>query len=199
MTDLLRRLHVWVGLLNLTILIVFAVAGINATILEQEDGEDGKDGEEEARVVDYTPPGDLSDVEVAAHMHAALDLPYTRRIADWAIGRNGDGVLVLNFYSPNGVYRATLLEADRQVRIEHRRNSLGAFANQLHAYTSFGPGVDPRLRLWALYVVLSIASLLFMAATGLWLWLAARPSLWWARVSFVTGAGLFVLLWVVGR
>ena len=108
-------------------------------------------------------------------------------------------MLVLSFHGPNGVHRATLLEAEKKVRIEHSRSSIGEFMNLMHATTLYHSSPDLRVRLWALYVDLSIFSLLFMSATGLWLWLASRPRLWWARASFGAGTGLFVLLWLVTR
>lgn len=193
MTELLRRLHIWVGLFNLTVLIVFAATGIAVTLYDRVPAST------EVRVIDYEPRGHLTDKEVADELFRRLAIPLAAPIPEWALHRNDQNALVLAFYSPNGVHRVTVLEEQRQVRVEQARNSLGEFMNAMHSATFFSAPADLRLTLWGVYIDLSIFSLLFMAVTGVWLWLASRPRLWWARASFATGAGLFIALWFVTR
>jgi hypothetical protein len=193
MTELLKRLHLWIGLFNFTALIVFACTGIFVT-LPRTAGPNPI-----VRTLDYEAPAGFSDQEVADHLHATLALPLVGPIPEWAVHRNEQNLLVLEFNGPNGVHRATLLEDVGKVRIEHARSSLGEFLDTMHATALSHSSPDLRVRLWAIYVDLSIFSLMFMTATGVWLWLASRPKLWWARASFGAGAGLFLLLWFVTR
>lgn len=191
MKRVLKRLHAVVGLFALTSLIVFAATGLAVTIPLGQIPT--------ARVVDYEAPSGLSDKDVADDVLRMLKLPLVSPLPEWAVHRNAQNVLVLEFFSPNGTHKVTVLEAEKQVSIEHARSSLGEFMNAAHSTTFYGSHADLRIRLWALYVDCSIFSLLFMLITGPWLWLASRPGLWWAQASFVAGAGLFVGLWYVTR
>jgi hypothetical protein len=181
----------WVGLFNLTVLIVFAVTGLEATIWPAVTASS------DVRFVPYEAPGDFSDADIAADVYETLDPPMSGPIPEWALQRNATNALVLDFYSPNGVVRVTVLEPERQLRVEQTRHSLGAFMSAMHVTTWFTSPPDLRVRLWGLYVDLSIFSLLFMAVTGVWLWLASRPRLWWAQASLAAGSGAFALLWLV--
>jgi len=195
MTETLKRVHMWVGLFNLTVLIVFATAGIHVTLLPGPGAR--SEPAAEIREIEYRAPQELTDKQVADDLYARLALPAVGPIPKWALKRDEQNRLVLSFESPNGVHRVTVLEQEHKVRVEHARNSLGEFMSLMHSTTLYHSQPDLRVRLWALYVDLSIFSLMFMAASGPWLWLASRPHLWWARASFAAGAGLFVFLWLV--
>lgn len=197
MTETIKKLHIWIGLFNFTILLVFAAAGLHATFLPAPDDREAP--KPRVREVAYDPPGTMTDPEIAADLYEKLDLALVGPIPDWAIKRNQENVLVLRFHSPNGIHEVTLLEAEKKVRISFGRNSLGQFLNLMHARTLYRSQPDLRIRLWALYVDLSIFSLLFMAASGIWLWAASRPRIWWAWLAFATGALLFAGLWAVTR
>lgn len=193
MTAWLRRIHIWVGLFNLTVLVVFAITGITATV--------GGRGPEPAvvRTVDYEPPASFTDKAVADDLFDRLALPAVGRVPAWAVHRNEQNVLVLDFYGPNGVHHVTVREQEKQVTVRFERNSLVGFLNGMHETTSLGSPPDVRVRLWAFYVDLSIFSLVFMSITGVWLWLSSRPRLWWAQAALAAGTGLFAVLWLVTR
>ena len=55
------------------------------------------------------------------------------------------------------------------------------------------------LKLWNYYTEFSIYSLLAMSMSGIYLWLASRPGLRWAQLSFAAGCGVFVVLYMVTR
>lgn len=193
MTEFLRRIHIWVGLFNLTVLIVFAAAGIHITLLPAPAARARP--AEAVREVAYTVPPGFTDKQVADDVHARLRLPLTARIPQWALERDARNHLVLTFFGPNGNHRVTVVEEDHRLQIAHARSSVGEFLSMMHGTTFVGVAPDLRLRLWALYVDLSIFSLLFMAGSGTFLWLASRPRLWWAWGSFGLGTGLFAFLW----
>jgi len=55
------------------------------------------------------------------------------------------------------------------------------------------------VRLWAWYNRFAIWSLIAMAITGTYLWLASRPRYRVAQYSFAGGAGAFILLYALTR
>lgn len=197
MTELLKRLHIWVGLFNFTILIVFALAGLHVTF--QPAPAHREEPAQTSREVPYRAPADMTDKQIADDLFEKLDLPLTGPIPDWAVARNAENVLVLNFHTVNGRHRVTVLEAEEKVRIEHARSSLGEFLVIMHATTLYHTNPDIRMVLWSIYVDLSIFSLLFMVLTGIWLWLKTRPKLWWAQASFAAGTAVFALLYLAMR
>ena len=58
---------------------------------------------------------------------------------------------------------------------------------------------DWRTQLWALYIEVSIWSLILMASSGIYLWLTSRPKLRWAQLSFAAGIISFIALWTLSR
>lgn len=189
----LKRLHTLIGLFALTSIIVFAATGIAVTI------PSGQASAPTTRVLDYEAPGGFSDKDVADDVLRILKFPLTSPLPEWAVHRNAQNVLVLDFFSPNGGHTVTVLEAEKKVRIEHARAPLGQFLNAMHSTTFLGSSFDMRLWLWGLYIDCSMFSLVFMSITGPWLWLVSRPRLWWAQASFVAGTAIFAGLWLVTR
>jgi hypothetical protein len=188
--DVLKRLHILVGLFNLTALAVFALVGITETFPNRERHA-------ESRLVDFEAPSGLDDQQVAERLVSALQLPLIGPVR--GVHRNDRHVVEFEFYTTNGPGKAAVLEADRKARIDGTRLSFGRFMVEAHAASLRDAAPVLLMRLWAVYVDCSIFSLLFMATTGPWLWLASRPSLWWARALFAAGGGVFVVLWLFSR
>jgi len=85
------------------------------------------------------------------------------------------------------------------VRIAQRRNSLFDFLSSMHtAHSGRGPSATPA-RLWGWYNELSTWAFLFMTVSGIYLWLATRPGLGWARLSAAATVALSVALWLATR
>src|SRR5437764_155036 len=105
MNTWIRKIHIYAGLLNFTILCVFGLAGLVATAEAPDIFSAGT-----APAVTTSPfraPGSASDHEVGELIRAQLrpahaGKPYVRRDAQHQ--------LVADFYSVNGLVRATLLE-----------------------------------------------------------------------------------------
>ena len=190
MTDVLKRLHILVGLFNLTAIAIFALVGITATFPNDERRS-------ESRLVDLDVPGGLDDQQVVKHAVSALQLPLVGPVRQ--VSRNAQHMVEFEFYTTNGSGKVVVLETDRKARIDATRLSFGKFMMEAHAASLRLSGPVLLMRLWAVYVDCSIFSLLFMATTGPWLWLASRPNLWWARVLCVAGLGTYVVLWLYTR
>ena len=186
MIDVLKRAHILVGLFNLTAIAVFALVGITETFPNHERIAG-------SRLVDFDTPNGLNDQQVAERLVSALQLPLIGQVRN--VHRNDQHMVEFGFYTTNGPGKATVLEADRKARIDATRLSFGRFMVEAHAASLHESGPVLLMQLWAVYVDCSIFSLLFMAMTGPWLWLASRPNLRWARALLAAGIGVFAVLW----
>ena len=53
--------------------------------------------------------------------------------------------------------------------------------------------------MWGFYNELSTWAFLFMTISGVYMWLATRPKIRWAQLSFVGMAVVMAALWIVIR
>src|SRR5690242_15629916 len=106
----LRRLHLLAGLFTLTALFVLGATGFAVTFQE------GKPAPTNVRVLDYRPSGSLSDRQVADDLYEKLRLPLAREAPSWAIRRNEQHALTINYFSPSGTDTVTVLEAEGKIR-----------------------------------------------------------------------------------
>src|SRR6266436_2672989 len=110
MYSLFRKLHMYAGLLNLSILLIFGVAGLSATF-EPGPGK-GKPPDASVEFRDYTVPPGLDDKAAADKVYEFLRLPLTTPLPKYAIRRDSNNDLELDFYTPNGLRRAVVLEKE---------------------------------------------------------------------------------------
>src|SRR3569623_486269 len=118
----------YAGLLNFTILCVFGLAGLVATAQLPDIFSAKKPPV--VRMLPFSAPSFASDEQVGELIRKRLQpahagTPFTHR-AD----RHR---LVAEFYSVNGLVRATLLEREGQLQIETLRNSIWRFLDNAHA------------------------------------------------------------------
>ena len=197
MYSLFRKIHMYAGLLNLSILLIFGIAGLWATLQPAPDRRKRPDPQIEVR--DFTVPAGLDDRAVAGQIYEFLKLPLAAPIPAFAIKRDNDNNLAFDFYSPNGPRRALVLEKENHIRIETRRTTFANFLNGLHTTTINSRSTDWRIRYWTYYNEFSIWSLIGMSISGVYLWLASRPRYRPARWVFALGCGSFALLYAVTR
>src|SRR5689334_21653727 len=101
MYSLFRKVHMYAGLLNLSILLIFGIAGLLATFESAPDQRKRPDPDVEFR--DFTVPPGFDDKAVAARVYDFLKLPLVAPIPNFAIKRDASNDLALDFYSANGV------------------------------------------------------------------------------------------------
>ncbi len=193
----IKRLHIYVGLLNSTILAVFALVGLAASFLPHSPPASRP--APEVRRVPFEVPGGADDQEVARRVYETLRLPLTRPPAAFNIRRDDGGRLRVHLPTPARLYRVTVLEDESRLRVETVSFDIWHYLARLHTITPARGHPDWRIRAWAFYIEFALWSLIFMAATGIWLWLASRPRLKWAQVSFAAGAVAFLTAFLVGR
>jgi hypothetical protein len=192
---MVRKLHIYLGLLNFSLLIVFGLAGLVVTaeapdIFKQKNGP-------AVGTLDFTAPPDLSDRAVAELFLGHSIVPAGS--GPPVIRRDARNQLVVDFYSINGLTRITLLESEHKAQVQTYRNSIWRFFDNAHATTIGEQSNSPIVHAWAWYIELSIWSLALMALTGLWLGVTARWKWVWTRVSLATGIAAFVILYWLER
>src|SRR4051794_23593029 len=124
----------YIGLLNLSILLVFGVAGLTATLEPAPENRQRAAPSVEYR--DFAVPAALDDKAAADRVWEFLHLPLSAPLPKYAIRRDEANDLVLDFYTPNGVRRAIVLEKENRIRVETRRVGLASFLNDLHTVTN---------------------------------------------------------------
>src|SRR5258706_10919501 len=195
MRALIMKLHMYIGLLNFSNLIAFGVAGLAATL---QGGPESSMGTEAPRYESFTPPPGSSDKQIADLVFNRFRFPFADPVSDWAIHRDGAGNLPLEFWTVNGIYRVLYEPQHSRLRLENSRSGLPFFLDDMHTVTERKQR-DWRMRAWAWYNHFAIWSLLAMAISGVYLWIASRPGYRVAQYSFAGGAAIFILLYIATR
>jgi hypothetical protein len=189
----MKKIHIYLGLLNLVILFVFGVAGVAAFTRRLDKTPPSVTGE---RIVAFKAAPNSSDGDVISAVTSIL-----RAGGCGPSGHDLNGNLQINCWAPNGGHKVTFLEKDGWLRIQDTRNSLWNYLENIHAMLP-RDAITKRLlnqRLWSYYVEFSVWSLLAMCLTGLYLWLTTRLRHFWAWCAFTAGSVAFAVLYVVGR
>ncbi|HYP13167.1 MAG TPA: hypothetical protein VEQ63_04525 [Bryobacteraceae bacterium] len=196
LTKLVRKVHIYAGLLTLSQLGIYGSAGLVATV--QPSLERPKNVQS-VRYLPFRAPASSNDKEVARQVYEQLQLPLTRPMPDWFLRRTPAGDLLLDFYQINGIYRVVVLEKEGRVRVEEIRNSLALFVEDIHAATLNDEGAPAAMRIWAAWNELGMWTLLLFCVSGVWLWLATRARFRPAWIALIAGAAAFGTLWVILR
>jgi hypothetical protein len=197
MTWIIRKIHIYSGLLTFAQLAIYGIAGLVATLY-------GGGGERPKvpRVVRFVPfvvPPSSTDKQVASLVYESLNFPLARPVPDWYLRHTPDNHLLLDFYNVNGIRRVVVLETEQRLRVEEIRNSIWLFLEDLHAATPSNEGAPGLVRVWAWWNELAMWTLLLFSISGLWLWLASRPSFGWAWILLGVSTGAIGILWRVFR
>ena len=194
MTHWIRRLHIYAGLLNFSLLAVFGLAGLVVTFEAPDIFHSGKPPVDES--VPFTTPLSASDKEVAGLIERQLHPP---NAGHPNAHRDAAHRIVADFYSANGLVRATLDEKAGSLRVETYKNSIWRFIDNVHATTVGEKTSAAAVRAWAWYIEISIWSLIFMVLTGVWLGLGERRRYLWTWISFADGAVAFATVYALER
>lgn len=188
--DLIQKLHTYAGLLTFVNLMVFGVVGLSASF-ESRPGAPVPAVRYEA----FRAEPNETDRQVAERVCESLHLSLATPIQSAVIQHDAAGRLLLDFYHANGRHRVTVLEDEGRLRVEVMRSSFWSYLGTLHATTAAFHSGDWRMQLWADYNEFAMWCLIGMMASGVALWLMARPRDRLARVSLALGGGLFAVLY----
>lgn len=192
---LILKIHVYAGLLTFAQLAIYGVAGLAATWEERPRAKVVRS----ARDVPYTAPSSKTDKEVADDVYRTLGLPLTRPLPLFAIKRNEQNDLALDFYTINGIHRVTVLEREHRLHIEDVHNGPATFLNDLHTVTLNDREAPRLVRVWGYYNAAAMWCLLGFCVSGVYLWLSAQARSWWAWACLAAGCGVMASLWIAFR
>jgi hypothetical protein len=196
-SPLIKRIHMYTGLLNFTALTIFGIIGIVATVLPKPAQRPKPAAT--VQVQDFQLPGGIDDRQLADHIQASLNLPLTRPAPDWALGRDRQNRLRFRLWTPARFHEILVLEKQSQIQITTQPFDVWQYLFHLHEMTPGTGQPELRTQLWAWYIEFSIWSLMLMSLSGVYLWLATRPKYRLAQVSFAVGSAIFVLFYVFIR
>src|SRR4051794_23411293 len=157
----IRKIHMYLGLVNFSLLIVFGLAGLVVTF-EAPDIFKQKQPPAVASL-EFSPPPSASDREVGQLLAQLLQPAHA---GPPVIRRNGANQLITEFYSVNGMLRVTLLENEHRIQTQTFRNSIWRFIDNAHATTISEEARGGSVQAWAWYIELSIWSLIAMTLSG---------------------------------
>ena len=193
----IKKTHIYLGLLNFTILLVFGIAGLVGTF-KLPPGHQRPLSEPE--YLEFHAPANASDYETALTALRSLRFEITDPLRKDAVRRDAEYNVTFDVHNINGLRKVTVLERENRVRIVESRASLGQFLSALHSTVAVHDHTnDLRIRLWTWYTEFSVWSLLVMAVSGVYLWLSSRSNFRWAQVSFLAGGGAFLMLYALTR
>ncbi len=192
----MKKIHMYAGLLTFTALVVWGVTGVMA-VLAPAPGDFKPPDVSSQEERPFQVPGNLDDKELARQVYDSLDLPL--RGGHYNVHRDEDSNLVFFVFTANGRRDVTLFEDEGKVRIEYRRNSLAGYLSTMHTANSRRGAADRPVRLWAIYNEFATWAFTFMTLSGVYLWLATRPRLLWAQLSFGGAFAVCLALWIATK
>jgi hypothetical protein len=196
MRSLVRKLHAYAGLLSFTVLLIYGIAGLTVTF---HAGPGEHPNEQPVRFVNFDPPAGATDEQLASLAYEKLRPMLFGPLSPPNPEKDSHGRLRLAFWSINGTHEATLLAAEKRIRIESRRTGFWNYLNELHTATEVENAATLPLRLWAILNQFVMFTMLFLAASGIFLWLVSRPKFRPAMILLGAGTAAMVLVYVAMR
>ena len=187
----------YAGLFTFTALVVYGLSGLIDSALPAWSEREAPPTTEQFML--FAAPTGVSDKELADMIYAKLDLPLSGPAEEYALRRDDEQNLVVNFYTPNGVRAVTVLEAQGQLRIVRAQAGTASFITGMHGAVLRYAAPRFLNQAWAYYNEAGLWALGFMALSGLTLWLGSRSRLLWARAVFAAGNGAFLMLYWLMR
>ena len=193
---LLKKIHIYLGLLSFSIVLVWGIVGLYAMLA---GGEEGVPEVRREWTVPFPVAANSTDRAVADAVYALLKPSLASPLPNYALQHDPDGRLRLDFYSVNGVVRVLVRENEGSLLVQERRNDFVRFLSAIHSATQGGDNPHWQMRVWTAYTEFSIWSLLSMSLTGCLMWCTSRPRYAAAWVSGAIGLIVFGVLYGMVR
>ncbi len=191
-----KKIHMYAGLLTFTAFFVWGVTGIHAVFLPPP-GRFTPPDVASVREVPYNAAADLDDKQLGRKIFEAIEVPLAG--GHYNVHRDDHLNLAFNVFTVNGGREVTYLEDQGIVRIAHRRNSLWGYLSSMHTAHSRRHQLSVSAQAWGYFNEFSTWAFFFMTISGVYMWIATRPGLRWAQISFGGMAALTLLLWILIR
>ena len=192
----MKKIHMYAGLLTFTALSVWGATGILAVFLPAP-GEWQPPGISKRVEFPFEAPGNLDDKNLAKAIYDAAHLPMSGGY--YNIHRDDTGNLSFIAFAVNGPRDLTYVESQRRVRIDFRDASLADFISTMHTGHSHRGQPELVSHLWGYYNEFSTWAFFFMVISGLYMWLATRPTMRWALLLAGATTAVTLTLWVTTR
>jgi hypothetical protein len=196
MSRLLRRTHLYLALFLAPWLLMYAASTFvmnHRALFHNEEPPPPPQYEVERQL---TYPGDLPDgatpAQIALQLLATLDLDGAH---SFARSSTSEKVVVTRLHA-TAPRRITYTAADRRVVVEKMTFSNVRFLEQMHRRRGYQHNylLDD---LWAISVDLTIAALILLALSGIWMWWELRVTRRYGAVALSAGILLFALFLTV--
>ncbi len=182
----------WSGLLTFAAFVVWGITGINAVFLPAPGDYKPPEISGEYEFA-FEAPGNLDDKELAKRIYESADLKMAG--GHYNVHRDDDQNLKFFVFTANGRRDLTYLEDEKRVRILLRATGLTGFFSVMHASHSRRGAPDLPARLYGVYNEFATWAFLFMSLSGIYMWIATRPELPWARICIGATTVVTVILW----
>jgi hypothetical protein len=192
----MKKIHMYSGLLTFPAFVVWGITGIHAVFLEPPDGYKPPPVSSE-HDISYRAAGVLDDQQLAKAIVGFINIPLAG--GHYNIHRDAQSNLAFNVFTINGGREVTYLEKEGTVRVAHRRNSTLDYLSSMHTAHSRRHRQTASVRAWGWFNEMSTWAFLFMTISGLYLWIATRPTLQWAQISLGAMTVFMMILWIVIR
>ena len=187
-----KKIHMWSGLLTFTAFVVWGITGINAVFLPAP-GEYKPPEVSRTQEFPFEGPGNLDDKELAKRVYEAAELKMAG--GHYNVHRDDDQNLAFNVFTSNGPWNVTYLESEKRVWVEFRDGGLAGFLSSMHTAHTRRGAPDISARLYGVYNEFATWAFLFMSLSGVYMWIATRPGLPWARICIGATTIVTVILW----
>ena len=191
-----KKIHMYSGLLTFTAFVVWGVTGVHAVFLEPP-GQYKPPPITSVREFPYKAAGGLDDERLSRAIFEVAAIPLAG--GRYNVHRDEQSNLAFNVFTINGGREVTFLEDTGIVRVAHRSNSVLSYLSSMHTAHSRRHRLTASVIAWGFFNELATWAFLFMTISGLYLWIATRPGLRWARLSLAGMALLTLALWIAIR
>jgi len=190
MYHLIRRIHLFTGLILLMFVIMYFATGY-VMIHHLWFGENKPKVTTRTEALNYS--GEKTDAAMSVYLQETFGLAGNR-----VVNRRPNGTLSFNFVRPGTVFEAVVAPDGKQVKITRRDQAFVGTMATMHELHGYGGGWF--YSMWALVLDLASASMVVFAITGIILWYqsttARLPG--WICLGFstvFTAAMIFYLLY----
>jgi len=191
---LIRKLHIYAGLLTFVNFTVYGIVGLSASYLLRSHP-----GPVVVSYENFTVKPNLTDRQVAEQICARLHLSLATPVNSFAIQHDAAKNLFLDFRHANGRHQVTVLEKEGRIRVEAMRNSLWLYLFTLHETTAAFHSGDWRMQFWADYNEFAMWCFLLMIASGFAMFLLVRARSSLAQISLAVGCCAFAVVYFLTR
>lgn len=191
-----KKIHTWAGLLTFSAFVVWGVTGVHGAFTPPP-GEYTPPPVAALRELPFQAQGDADDQEISKQIFAIAEIPLAG--GRYNIHRDEDLNLAFNVFTINGTRELTYYEDRGVVEVAHRRNSVWSYLSSMHSAHTTRHQLTPLSSAWGYYNTLATWAFLFMTISGVYMWIATRPNLNWARISFGAMALFTAVMWFVIR